>query len=357
MSAHRTSVPLPLASQWARVTRPWSWRRLLLAAVGVQTAITLVITLMAVPLGTGWLHLAGSFLRGLIFANCITVAEASLWLASWKLVMRLAPVPQRITAVGVYTLGVHAGVLLALGVYLWMGAVPAAGYWSNYWHVYFQPVMVLTLAIGVAASIGGSAYASLQYRARYELARAQLRSIESRLRPHFLFNTLNSIRTLIVEDPSAAEQLILRLSALLRSSLELPESGTVTLDRELQLTRDYLEIEQMRFGLRFMYTIDAEPGLGQAAIPPVALQTLVENSVKYGGSDIRVRARSANGGLVVEVWDSGNPSGMAPVFRPGHALQTLQERIALLWGHDAAIDFPASAGGTTVRLTLPMRTP
>jgi LytS/YehU family sensor histidine kinase len=142
---------------------------------------------------------------------------------------------------------------------------------------------------------------------------------------------------------------------LLRSSLDLPESGTVTLDRELQLTRDYLEIEQIRFGERFTYTIDAEAGLGQAAVPPVALQTLVENCVKYGGSNIRVQARSADGRLLLEVWDSGNQPGTAPVFRPGHGLQTLQERIALLWGHDAAIDFPASAGGTTVRLTLPMR--
>jgi LytS/YehU family sensor histidine kinase len=326
------------------------------AGVVVQTAITVVITLTVVPLGIGWLRLAGTFLNSLIFANCITAAEAALWLASWKPVMRLARVPRNLAALGLYALGVHAGVLLALGVNLWMGTLPAASYWSSYRQLYFQPVTVLTLAIGVVTSISVSAYASLQYRARYELEHAQLRSLESRLHPHFLFNTLNSIRTLIVEDPAVAEQLILRLSALLRSSLDLPESGTVTLERELQLTRDYLEIEQIRFGPRFTYTIDAEPGLRQAAVPPLALQTLVENSVKYGGSDVRVQAQSAGGRLVIEVWDSGNQSGMAPVFRPGHGLQTLQARIALLWGHEAAIDFRVSTDGTTVRLTLPIRT-
>jgi hypothetical protein len=344
-----------MASPWTKVKWPWSWRRLLLTAVGVQTAITVVITLTVTPLGIGWLPLAGSFLRALIFANCITAVEAALWLAAWKPVMRLEPVPRNVAAVGLYTFGVHTGFLLALGVYLWMGKLPGASYWNSYWRDYFQPVMVLTLAIGVVASISGSAYAGLQYRARYELAQAQLRSLESRLHPHFLFNTLNSIRTLIVEDPAVAEQLILRLSALLRSSLDLPASGTVTLERELQLTRDYLDIEQIRFGSRFKYMIDAEPGLGQAAVPPVALQTLVENSVKHGGTDIRVQARLADGRLVIEVWDSGSPSGMLPVFSTGHGLQTLQERIALLWGHEAAIDFPAGGDGTTVRLTLPAR--
>lgn len=344
-----------MAPPWTTVRQPWSWRRLLLAAVGVQTTITVVITLTVTPLGLGWLRLAGALSKGLIFANCITAAEAAIWLVGWKPVMRLRPVPRTLAAVGLYALGVHAGVLLALGIYLRMGTLQAADYWSSYWQVYFQKVTVLTLAIGVVASIGASAYASLQYRARYELAQAQLRSLESRLHPHFLFNTLNSIRTLIVEDPAIADQLILRLSTLLRASLDLPESGTVTLERELQLTRDYLDIEQIRFGPRSTYTIAAEPGLGAAAIPPLALQTLVENSVKYGGSEIRVQARSVDGRLVLEVWDSGNPSGMVPVFRPGHGLQTLQARLALLWGHDAAIDFPVSAGGTTVRLTLPMR--
>jgi Histidine kinase len=355
VSADRIAGPVPTASPWTKVGRSWSWWRLLLAAVGLQTAITVVITLTVVPLGLGWLRLAGAFSNGLIIANCITAAEAVLWLVVWKPVMRLAPVPRILAALGLYALGVHAGVLLALGVFLRMGTLPAAGYWSSYWQVYFQQVTVLTLAIGVVVSMSLSAYASLQYRARYELAQAQLRSLESRLHPHFLFNTLNSIRTLIVEEPAIAEQMILRLSALLRSSLDLPETGTVTLDRELQLTRDYLDIEQIRFGPRFAYIIDAEPGLGQAAVPPFALQTLVENSVKYGGSDIRVHARSADGRLVLEVWDSGNRSGMVPVFSPGHGLQTLQARITLLWGHDAAIDLPAGAGGTTVRLTLPMR--
>jgi hypothetical protein len=345
-----------MAPPWIKVMRPGSWRRVLLIAIGVQTAITLVITLTVVPVGIGWLPIAGSFLRGLIFANCITLAEAALWLAAWKPVKRLTPVRRRLTAVGLYVLGVHAGVLLALGIALWTAKLPGAGYWRSYWQLYFQPVTVLTLGIGVVASIGGAAYASLQYRARYQIAREHLRSLESRLHPHFLFNTLNSIRTLIVEDPAIAEQLVLRLSALLRSSLDLPESGTVTLDRELRLTRDYLDIEQIRFGPRITYTLDAEPGLEGTLVPPGALQTLVENSVKYGGSQIRVQARSAAGRLVIEAWDSGNPSGTAPVFQPGHGLDTLQERIGLLWGPGASIDFPVSAVGTTVRLTLPMRT-
>jgi LytS/YehU family sensor histidine kinase len=117
---------------------------------------------------------------------------------------------------------------------------------------------------------------------------------------------LNSIRVLIADDPAAAEQMVLQLSALLRASLDAADSGTVALERELDLTVSYLEIEKTRFDVRFDYAIDVPPQLMRAAVPPFALQTLVENSVKFGGAAIRVQARADAGRLGLDVCE-GRP--------------------------------------------------
>ena len=123
---------------------------------------------------------------------------------------------------------------------------------------------------------------------------AQLASLESRIHPHFLFNTLNSISSLIPEDPVRAERLVEQMAALLRFSLDAHQSGLVPLERELKIVGDYLEIERARFGDRLRYQIDVPADLSQSQIPPLSLQTLVENSVKYAiapdraGGEIRI---------------------------------------------------------------------
>src|SRR5204863_3463695 len=119
--------------------------------------------------------------------------------------------------------------------------------------------VVPTTAIGLLCFVGFTMYDGLKNRAQYETAQARLSSLESRLRPHFLFNTLNSIMALIPEDPAAAERVSERLSALLRYSLDATMDGTmqntVRLDQELKVATDYLEIEKTRFGGRLQYSI------------------------------------------------------------------------------------------------------
>ena len=220
----------------------------------------------------------------------------------------------------------------------------------------FQSITVLTVACGLAALVVGALSRSLADRARYETAQARLTSLESRLRPHFLFNTLNSIRVLIADDPAAAEQMVLQLSALLRASLDAADTGTVALERELDLIVSYLEIEKTRFGARFDYAIDVPRTLMSAAVPPFALQTLVENSVKFGGTTIRVQAQADAGRLWLDVWDSGAGFAGETAVATGHGLHTLRSRLTLLWDDRASLEFPATTPGTTVRLSLPLRT-
>ncbi|HTS76152.1 MAG TPA: histidine kinase [Bryobacteraceae bacterium] len=187
---------------------------------------------------------------------------------------------------------------------------------------------------------------------------AQLASLESRIHPHFLFNTLNSISSLIPEDPARAERLVEQMAALLRFSLDAHQSGLVPLERELKIVGDYLEIERARFGDRLRYQVGVPAELNQSQIPPLALQTLVENSVKYAvapdraGGEIRITAARSNGACRLEVSDSG------PAFRlesapEGHGLDNLKGRLCALFGSQAALTLERAGGRNKLTLSVP----
>jgi len=214
--------------------------------------------------------------------------------------------------------------------------------------------IVVTLTIGLFIT----AYEVMRARVAQATAEAQLAALESRVQPHFLFNTLNSISALIHEDPTGAERMTGQLASLLRSSLDRGPAPLVSLDEELQTVRDYLSIERVRFGDRLRYTIDVPDGIGAAPIPRLALQTLVENCVKHAisprreGGSIQVRAAAAERGFRVDVEDDG-PGFDAANLPAGHGLALLRGRLALLFGERAALRINATPTGTAVSLSLP----
>lgn len=188
---------------------------------------------------------------------------------------------------------------------------------------------------------------------------AQLASLESRLHPHFLFNTLNSIAALVREDADLAEKTVERLADLLRYSLDANANWLVELEQETEITIAYLEIERARFGNRLNYEIEIDKQFLSVKVPPFALQTLVENSIKHvaakrpGAIEIRVSARAANDFLEIEVADDG--AGFAARdIRDGHGLDTLRKRSHAIFG-DAAqlqIDENADCGRVSFRVPL-----
>jgi signal transduction histidine kinase len=195
-------------------------------------------------------------------------------------------------------------------------------------------------------------------RARKLAAEAQLSSLESRIHPHFLFNTLNSIASLIHDEPALAEDMVGKLAALLRFSLDANQQRLVPLDRELKIVADYLAIEKSRLGGRLRYSIDVAGDLGGVETPPLALQTLVENSVKHvvaprrEGGEIRISARAEGALIVLEVADTG--AGVDPSLIPaGHGLDNLEARLAALFGGAARLDFLRDGGRALVRISLP----
>jgi sensor histidine kinase YesM len=245
---------------------------------------------------------------------------------------------------------------------------------SAYWPQFlgsFRLAAFLTILAGVSIGIYTTLRkrleeTTLELRTRelereraFKLAtEAQLASLESRIHPHFLFNTLNSISSLIPEDPARAERLVEQIAALLRFSLDANHSGLVPLERELKIVGDYLQIERARFGDRLRYQLDVPAELNQSQIPPLALQTLVENSVKYAiaperaGGEIRITATRSNGACRLEVSDSG------PAFRlesaaAGHGLDNLKGRLSALFGTQAALTLERAGGRNKLILSVP----
>ena len=236
-----------------------------------------------------------------------------------------------------------------------MRLIPLAAFWGSY-----KFGFAVSLIISIPTSVGAATYSRLTARihaSEVVAAEARLASLESRVRPHFLFNALNSAIALIPEDPPRAEQVLERLAALLRFSLDKQEARLVPLGEELRVVVDYLEIERVRFGERLRYAIEVAAELEAHPVPAFALQTLVENSVKYAiaprasGGEIRVVASRAGGQLRLAVEDDG-PGFAAPVTA-GHGLDTLRARLATLYGPTARLVAPAPGDRTRVELEVP----
>jgi LytS/YehU family sensor histidine kinase len=186
---------------------------------------------------------------------------------------------------------------------------------------------------------------------------ARLASLEARLQPHFLFNALNTISALIPEDPERAERTVERLAALLRFSLDATARGMVPLADEMTIVADYLAIEHARLGNRLAYRVDVSPDVETCPIPPLAVQTLVENSITHAvaprraGGEIRVTAAAVDGMLRVSVWDDG-PGFTAADITPGHGLDNVRGRLTARFGIAATMSVTQD-NGTIVTISLP----
>jgi LytS/YehU family sensor histidine kinase len=190
------------------------------------------------------------------------------------------------------------------------------------------------------------------------LAEAKLSSLESRIHPHFLFNTLNSIAALIPKDPKRAENMVGKLASLLRFSLNANQTGLVPLGQELKVVRDYLEIENARFGSRLRYAIEVPVALEEVGVPPLSLESLVENSIKHviaprpEGGDILITAAVRADRVDLEVSDTG-PGFALEMIPLGHGLDNLSARLALLFGPGARLAVSRDSARATVRISLP----
>jgi two-component system, LytTR family, sensor kinase len=254
---------------------------------------------------------------------------------------------------------------------------PVRGLFSRYSFLYDFLVYVVVLTAGLARNY------YLRYQARLEETRrleaeatdlraeaaelhsqvtdARLNALRTQLNPHFLFNTLNAVSTLVDEDPPGARRMIARLSDLLRHTLAEGDEQEITLARELEMLRRYLDIMEVRFQDKLEVSIETEVSLDDALVPNLVLQPLVENAFRHGlapmqtAGRVAVRAVRDDGDLVLTVRDNGR--GPSNPVREGVGLTNTRARLTQLYGlHQRLALTAAEGGGALVEVRFPYHT-
>ncbi len=220
---------------------------------------------------------------------------------------------------------------------------------KEYWTVYRFTFQVFgnSILMGLWLAIYFGVHAAWNYRqaevdkwkleAQAETAR--LKALKLQLNPHFFFNSLNSVRALIAEDPERAQRMVTRLARLLRSTLQVDDVKTVPLEEELSTTRTYLALEMVRFEDRLQYEIDASEEALNRPVPFLLVQTLVENGIKHGvaerqdGGTITIKANVRDDTLCLQVTNPGTLHSE----EGGVGLENARERLQLLFGEEASL--------------------
>jgi LytS/YehU family sensor histidine kinase len=228
----------------------------------------------------------------------------------------------------------------------------------NWTFIFFIWLTIYFTAIAVREHRSGQLKQSELARA---LQLAELRLLKSQLNPHFLFNALNTVRSLIADNPARAQSAVTRLANTLRYTLSSRQEELVTLAQELDIVADYLELESMRFEDRLRIETLIPDDAGGVHIPVMLLQTLVENAIKHGIADLpsggllRISAVLQNEMLILEV---ENPRPPAPkhTAREGVGLHNARDRLRLLFGARASLELDLSKPGVaTARLRISLQ--
>ncbi|HEX8533040.1 MAG TPA: sensor histidine kinase, partial [Allosphingosinicella sp.] len=230
------------------------------------------------------------------------------------------------------------------------------------WYFLFAAWAAVYVAMSYAAQLRASDRRAAAF-AR-EAQEAQLRALRYQINPHFLFNTLNSLSSLILaQRTDTAEQMIMNLSTFFRTTLSADPTADVSLEEEIRLQRLYLDIEQVRFPERLRVEIDIPPELGNARVPVLILQPIVENAIKYGVArskrpvTIRISAEEEAGRLHIEVTDDGDVMAKDPLGSHGEGvgLANVCDRLTARYGDDAACSHGQDPeGGYTTHIALPV---
>lgn len=199
---------------------------------------------------------------------------------------------------------------------------------------------------------------STRYQLEKQVLEARLKLMQAQIEPHFLFNTLANVQHLVETNPPLAGRTLESLIAYLRAALpQMREDGT-TLGREVALAKAYLDIQQLRMGVRLQFSVELPENLRGAAFPPMMLLTLAENAIKHGldplqqGGVIRVAAELCDGVLVVSVIDTGQ--GLLEASSIGVGLVNIRERLAALYGRTAKLVLEENTPcGVVARISIP----
>lgn len=357
--------------------REFQWRTLsaVVVAIGVASGVIATFTLTPAEVAAG---------RG----STVLVMNVVYW-GSWALLIPVAmflalrirartwPWPAALVAhalVGAMLAITHLAVLsVASQVLIWS----TLGYpmtWRRFaFNITSTPRLAVEWEFTMYAALAAVAYAmALQAEVRRRavsearletsLAQARLLALQRQLQPHFLFNTLHAVSSLLRRDPDAAESMIERLGRLLRTTLRDSGANEVTLAQDLAALDDYLAIESVQMRERLNVTFAVDAGALDASVPVLLLQPLVENSVRHGlqprarGGSVHVSARRIGDDLCLQVCDDGIGLSAMGTQSTGVGLANTRGRLKQLYGVRQSFEIAEkSGGGVTVRVTLPFR--
>ncbi|MBI5383877.1 MAG: histidine kinase [Verrucomicrobia bacterium] len=273
-----------------------------------------------------------------------------------------------------HLLGSGAFSMLYMALRAWVGQRQAASL-AGFSEI-FDPLLVKTFHfnvlvywIVVGLSSGLDYYRKFRERElrtielEKRLAEARLQTLQTQLNPHFLFNTLNAIATLMHRDVDAADRMLVRLSELLRFALDATDTQEVALRRELEFLSRYLEIEQIRFGDRLSVEHEIAPDTLDALVPNLILQPIVENAIRHGierhaaKGRITLRAQRERDRLLLRVQDNGAGLRQQSRTHKGIGLANARERLRHLYGQAQRLELCSGSGkGLLVEIELPFHT-
>jgi signal transduction histidine kinase len=286
---------------------------------------------------------------------------------------------RRVQAIAVHTVGAvvfsfaHIVGLLGVRFLLWEngGKSPMATWEQYFQRKFFEQMdaslMVYAVIVGVSHAV--AYYHELQERklkaAQLEtrLIEARLKTLEAELHPHFLFNTLHAISTLVHRDPESADRMISRLSDLLRITFDRSGEPKVPLKEEMDFLQKYLDIEQTRFQDRLTVHVNVEPDALDGEVPRMILQPLVENAIKHGiagrsgGDHIQITAGLDGERLWMQVRDNGAGLQVRTLkaLRTGVGLSNTRARLDCLYGRHYRLEFSDKHGGLSVLIEIPFQ--
>lgn len=359
-----------------RAPRTGGWRSRLRAPAAIFGVWTILALLSAIQIGLSrayegeavdWGHVL--CLAAVDWYTCAAFTPAILWLVRrW---------PLRRRGFGL-TLARYVGVTVALVVLrfalyvplrqlvapvpdLSLGRVLAGGFFGEF--LAFAAVIAVACALDAYRSLVARELRDSQLEAR--LSRAQLEALRRQIHPHFLFNALHGISTLMHRDVALADEMLARLADLLRATLDREGVQEVPLNEELALLDRYLGLMQVRFGDRLGVSVDIAPDLRDALVPHFLLQPLVENAIQHGiarragAGRVTVVARRAADGLAITVSDDGPglTAAAGDAVREGIGLSNTRLRLRELYGDAGRLAIAGGRGeGTQVTVFLPCRT-
>lgn len=334
--------------------------------VAINLAVILIVFIaVADNQRTGLLPAIG---YALVFANLtgiLGLAVLGRTLQDSASINLLSGPPMAAGLMGTTLLGCFSAQVLMLAA----GFLPAGQFWREYLAV-LRVALPVTAVFGLGAMFHGSLLRRIRRlekelhdqevaaeRNRKLAAEARLHSLEARIHPHFLFNTLNSISALIVLDPARAERMMGQLARLLRAALDNSPRTGIALRQELGLVESLLDIERIRFGDKLRAVVSAEEDTLDVHVPPMSVLSLVENAIKHGitptgGGTVEVIASASGGCLHVEVCDTG-PGFDLDAIPSGHGLDSLVARVDAQFGPQAHLNVARRDGYSVVKMVVP----